>query len=141
MIAVWLEPYTALGVEKCIHPGRPVGARSEPFYAAYCHSQRHAKRQESRLGTLDNRIDPLTSPRGVCSMVGMDTPLSEKMLRDAQRAFERADAKAAERRALRDALVAAAIDAGWSQTRIAEATGLTRGRVGQLASRSKGTPS
>ena len=44
MIAKWLEPYTALGVEKCIHPGCPVGERAEPFYAAYCESCHHAKR-------------------------------------------------------------------------------------------------
>jgi hypothetical protein len=42
--AVWLEPYTALGVEKCIHPGCPIGRRDQPFYAAYCHSRGHAKR-------------------------------------------------------------------------------------------------
>jgi DNA-binding NarL/FixJ family response regulator len=68
----------------------------------------------------------------------MDTPLSEKTLSAAQRAFERDEARAARSRTKRDALIADAIAAGWSQTRIATATGLTRGRVGQLASRLKG---
>ena len=48
-----------------------------------------------------------------------------------QRAFGRSEAAREERnRVVREALMA-----GWTHARIAEATGLTRGRVGQIASR------
>lgn len=42
--AEWLEPYTALGVEKCVEPGCSVSEREDPLYSSYCHGLRHAKR-------------------------------------------------------------------------------------------------
>jgi DNA-binding NarL/FixJ family response regulator len=48
-----------------------------------------------------------------------------------QRAFRRSETAREERnRAVQEALAA-----GWTHAQIAEATGLTRGRVGQIASR------
>jgi hypothetical protein len=47
-----------------------------------------------------------------------------------QRAFRRYEAE----RAARNAIVHQALDEGWAQVRIAEAMGLTRARVGQIAS-------
>lgn len=45
-----------------------------------------------------------------------------------------ASAQAAERaRQARNALVLKALGEGWTQSQIARATGLTRGRIGQLA--------
>jgi len=46
-----------------------------------------------------------------------------------QRAFRRSEAL----REKRNALVRQALAEGWTHARIAEATGLTRGRIGQLA--------
>ncbi len=45
-----------------------------------------------------------------------------------QRAFDRSEAA----REARNALVRAALEEGWTHAQIAEATGLTRGRVGQI---------
>jgi hypothetical protein len=87
-----------------------------------------------------NMLSPLDNLRGDADSQGMHTPLSDGDLRRAQRAFERAETRTAQTRAHRDELVAAALAAGWSHARIARATGLTRGRIGQIASRSKGTP-
>jgi hypothetical protein len=56
-------------------------------------------------------------------------------LRKAERAYQRAAAKAELARYRRNAAVRAALDAGWTHAAIAEATGLTRGRVGQIAQR------
>lgn len=56
-----------------------------------------------------------------------------------QRAFRRSEAE----REARNAAVRTALDEGWTHARIAEATGLTRGRVGQIAQagrRSLGLP-
>lgn len=85
-------------------------------------------------------IAPLTMHSGLCNIGVMPIPTSKPMLRDAQRASERDDARASRSRAKRDALVADAVQAGWSHAQIAAATGLTRGRIGQIASRSKGDP-
>lgn len=41
---VWIEPFSVLGIEKCVHKGCEVAARERPFYSAYCHSRRHKKR-------------------------------------------------------------------------------------------------
>ena len=60
---------------------------------------------------------------------------TEKALRAAQRKFERLETRTEEARVQRDALVDAALEAGWSHGRIARALGLSRGRVGQIASR------
>jgi hypothetical protein len=46
-----------------------------------------------------------------------------------QRAFRRSEVE----RERRNAAVREALAAGWTHARIAEATGLTRGRVGQIA--------
>jgi hypothetical protein len=55
-------------------------------------------------------------------------------LRKAERAYQRAQRRAEETREARNATVLAALDAGMTHAKIAEATGLTRGRIGQLAS-------
>jgi CRP-like cAMP-binding protein len=49
-----------------------------------------------------------------------------------QRAFRRSEAE----REARNQLVRDAVAAGWTHAQIAEATGLTRARVGQIALRS-----
>lgn len=54
-------------------------------------------------------------------------------LRKFQRAHERAALRAEHARAARNEAVRAAIDAGWSHEAIARATGLSRGRIGQIA--------
>lgn len=54
-------------------------------------------------------------------------------LRKAEARYQRAFRRAEEAREARNAAVRAALDAGWTHARIAEATGLTRGRVGQIA--------
>lgn len=56
-------------------------------------------------------------------------------LRDAQRAAEEARVIARLRESERNAAVREALAQGWTHAQIAEATGLTRGRVGQLAPR------
>jgi DNA-directed RNA polymerase specialized sigma24 family protein len=48
-----------------------------------------------------------------------------------QRAFRRSEALREER----NALVLAALRAGWTHAQISEATGLSRGRIGQIAQR------
>jgi hypothetical protein len=48
-----------------------------------------------------------------------------------QRAFARAEALRQER----NNLIAAALGAGWTHAQIAAATGLSRGRIGQMAQR------
>ena len=59
-----------------------------------------------------------------------------KELRAAQKAFSRAQARAEALRVKRDGLVIEALVEGWTHAQISEATGLTRGRIGQLAARS-----
>jgi hypothetical protein len=54
-------------------------------------------------------------------------------LRDAEEYYRRTHRRAEEAREGRNAAVHAALDAGWTHARIAEATGLTRSRVGQIA--------
>jgi hypothetical protein len=56
-------------------------------------------------------------------------------LRKAERAYQRAAAKAELARYRRNAAVRAALAEGWTHAAIADATGLTRGRVGQIAQR------
>jgi hypothetical protein len=56
-------------------------------------------------------------------------------LRKAEARYQRAFRRAEEAREARNAAVRAALDAGWTHAAIAEATGLTRGRVGQIAQR------
>lgn len=54
-------------------------------------------------------------------------------LRKAEARYQRALAHSEEARELRNATVRAALEASWTHAQIAEATGLTRGRIGQLA--------
>jgi DNA-directed RNA polymerase specialized sigma24 family protein len=54
-------------------------------------------------------------------------------LQEAEAAYRAAFARAEELRQKRNRLVREAIAEGWTHARIAEATGLTRGRVNQLA--------
>lgn len=59
--------------------------------------------------------------------------ISEQELRDAEAVFRAASARADELREGRNRLVRAALAGGWTHARIARVTGLTRGRVGQIA--------
>jgi DNA-directed RNA polymerase specialized sigma24 family protein len=54
-------------------------------------------------------------------------------LQKLQEAHERAAAAFKQTREERDAAILAAIEADWSYSRIAEATGLNRSRIGQIA--------
>jgi hypothetical protein len=54
-------------------------------------------------------------------------------LRKAEARYQRAFQRAEELRRERNALILEAVDAGWSHAQIANATGMTRSRVGQLA--------
>ena len=54
-------------------------------------------------------------------------------LRKAEARYQRAFRRSENEREQRNAAVQAAIAAGWTHAAIAEATGLTRGRVGQIA--------
>lgn len=58
-------------------------------------------------------------------------------LRQAERVYQHAAAKAEAAREARNAVVRAALAEGWTHARISEATGLTRGRIGQIALASK----
>jgi len=58
----------------------------------------------------------------------------EKELRHAERAYRVAYRRAEAARAQRNRMVWAALDEGWTHAAIAEVTGLTRGRVNQIAS-------
>lgn len=59
--------------------------------------------------------------------------MSADQLRDAEARYRRASKRAEEAREARNAAVCEALAKGWSHARIAEATGLTRSRVGQIA--------
>lgn len=59
-------------------------------------------------------------------------------LRKAEARYQRAFRRAEEAREARNAAVRAARAEGWTDARIAEATGLTRSRVGQIAQRPDG---
>lgn len=54
-------------------------------------------------------------------------------LKEAEARYQRAYARAEQARVERNAQVQEAIKAGWTHAQIAEATGLTRSRVGQIA--------
>jgi cell division protein FtsL len=54
-------------------------------------------------------------------------------LRKAEARYQRAFRRSETEREQRNAAVRQAIDAGWTHAQIAEATGLTRSRVGQIA--------
>lgn len=59
--------------------------------------------------------------------------MTAEELRKAEARYQRVFLRAEEAREARNAAVQEALSAGWTHARIAEATGLTRGRVGQLA--------
>lgn len=59
--------------------------------------------------------------------------MTAKELRDAEARYRRACQRAEALRLERNAMVLEALNAGWTHAQIAKATGLTRGRVGQLA--------
>lgn len=54
-------------------------------------------------------------------------------LRAAERRYRQATIKTEQAREDRNRAVLAALEDGWTHARIAEATGLTRGRIGQMA--------
>jgi len=54
-------------------------------------------------------------------------------LRQAERRFQRRSALAEQAREQRNDLIRQAIRAGWTHGQVADATGLTRGRVNQIA--------
>jgi DNA-directed RNA polymerase specialized sigma24 family protein len=56
-------------------------------------------------------------------------------LRKAEVRYQRASRRSEELRLERNAIVRQALVEGWTHARIAEATGLTRGRIGQMAQR------
>lgn len=59
--------------------------------------------------------------------------MTAEELRKAEARYQRAFRRSEDAREARNSLVRAALDAGWTHTQVAEATGLTRGRVGQIA--------
>jgi hypothetical protein len=61
--------------------------------------------------------------------------MTAEELRRREAAYAEAATQAHLRRAERNAAIREALAAGWTHARIAEATGLTRGRVGQIAQR------
>lgn len=60
-------------------------------------------------------------------------PVTADQLREAQEAFEVAETAREAARERRNQLVGEARREGWTQQQIADATGITRGRVNQLA--------
>jgi hypothetical protein len=67
----------------------------------------------------------------------MMCPMTAEELRAAERRYYKAARLAQEAREARDAAVRQAIREGWTHRRIAQATGLTHGRIGQIASSSR----
>jgi DNA-binding NarL/FixJ family response regulator len=61
--------------------------------------------------------------------------MTADQLRDTEARYQRAFAGSEDAREERNRAVREALAAGWTHAQIAEATGLTRGRVGQIASR------
>jgi DNA-directed RNA polymerase specialized sigma24 family protein len=58
-------------------------------------------------------------------------------LREVEERYQHAYRRSEELRAERNAAVRAAVEAGWTYAQIAEATGLGRTRVGQIAARTE----
>ena len=59
--------------------------------------------------------------------------MTAKELRAIESRYQRASQAAETAREARNAAVRAALDEGWTHARIAEATGLSRGRINQIA--------
>jgi hypothetical protein len=58
--------------------------------------------------------------------------MTPEQLREAEAAYRAASVRAENLRAKRNQAVREALKAGWTHAKIAEATGLTRGRINQL---------
>lgn len=71
-------------------------------------------------------------PDDECSM---DCPSRDRLaaLREAESCYQGSFQRAEADREARNAAVRAAFAAGWTHARISDATGLTRGRIGQIA--------
>jgi hypothetical protein len=61
-------------------------------------------------------------------------------LRHAEASYRDASARAEEFREKRNEVVLAALKDGWTHAQVAEITGLTRGRIGQIATSGKDAP-
>lgn len=61
--------------------------------------------------------------------------MTEAELRRAEAAYQAAFRRSESARAKRNAAVVAALAAGWTQARVGEVTGLSRGRINQIANR------
>lgn len=59
-------------------------------------------------------------------------PTDEQRLRDAERRYQKAADRAEALRRERNELVREALEAGWTHAKIAELTGLSRGRISQF---------
>lgn len=59
--------------------------------------------------------------------------MTVKELKKAEAAYRAAFSRAEAKREARNAAVRAALAEGWTHARISEATGLTRGRINQIA--------
>jgi uncharacterized protein YerC len=59
--------------------------------------------------------------------------MTEQHLRAAEAAFRKADTEREGARARRNQLVRAALKDGWTHQQISDATGLSRGRISQIA--------
>lgn len=58
-------------------------------------------------------------------------------LQKAEARYQRADAQREHAREARNTTIRQALADGWTHAQISEATGLTRGRIGQLAQRNR----
>jgi hypothetical protein len=67
--------------------------------------------------------------------------MTAEQLKKAEAAYRAASSRAETARAARNAAVAQALADGWTHAQIAEATGLTRSRVGQIVPRDTPKPS
>jgi hypothetical protein len=67
-------------------------------------------------------------------------PVTAADLKKAEGAVRSAGHRVTQAQDRRDALVRRALAEGWTHARIADATGLTRGRIGQIATQTTDTP-
>lgn len=58
--------------------------------------------------------------------------MTAEALKAAERSYQEAFRKAEQLREARNSLIRQAVEAGWTHAQIAQATGLTRSRVGQI---------
>lgn len=65
----------------------------------------------------------------------MTSRLTIAELHDREACYQQASLRAEQARADRNEAIRAALADGWTHAQISEATGLSRGRIGQLASR------